>query len=603
MVTLWRCVQPSRNVAQLGRCKRQPRRHLTPITQLQDVLARNSVHAFAMYVFGTPYTYVQREVYPKQRYRAFVLPKKTGGVRLIHAPRLKLKTMQHQLATYLHRVGSTPKPSAHGFRAGRSIVTNAAAHSHPRTQFLLNIDLQDFFPSISFYRVRGLLEAPPFNFSRTVASLAAHICTFRNGLPQGAPTSPIISNLIARSLDRDLMSLARRHRCKYTRYVDDISFSFSVRTSAALPESLCSFDGGILVVGPELRSIVASNGFTLNEAKSRMSTSDRRMEVTGLTINRFPNVRRKFIDEIRGALHACEKHGYQRANEFWRKSFLASSGIERARFYRNLRTGRFPELIHFLRGKILFVKMVRGEEDFIYNRLAERFNAVAHEHLAPLLTVYPVVKTEAELRRACFVIIWEADHVETDTGKTTHVSGQGTGFLYTSENLITCSHVFFDNVGVGEDIRRVHINSPQLENVRCQAIDHANVPLDVTLMHYDDHRDLAVLKFDKGPAAFKHIAPAHSAATRGDRGWLNGYPDYNPGKPINVVPSQVNNIYPRQGLGRVELTTTIRAGYSGGPYVNESYGLIGVALRGATQAHGTDECLSNTELDSWLATL
>lgn len=568
----------------------------------REALARTNVLSFSMHVFGVQYSELEKLLYPRPSYRAFLIPKKDGGLRAIHSPRLHLKIIQKKLLEYLERVGNPPKASAHGFCKDRSIVTNAAKHSLARTRFILNIDLENFFPSINFFRVRGLLLAPPFGLSYPVASLVAHICTYQNELPQGAPTSPYISNQIARSLDRDLMNLAMRHRATYTRYVDDITFSFSVRSEAALPANICSFDSGILSLGAELQALIAKNGFKLNEKKSRISSSRRRMEVTGLKINRFPNVRRNFIDEIRGALKACETHGYLNADAHWKRSFRSDFGVKRANTYRALRDDKYqPELKDFLRGKILFVKMVRGEDDLIYNRLAERFNAVMPSTTVRPLKVYPVVKTEDDLRRACFVIYWQAAIMDTASGERKMLSGQGTGFLYGDGNLITCDHIFYDTTALEGVQKDVHITDRELEDIKCVAIDHQHMEHDLTLMRWDVPRDLALLHFDRNAPHNKHLTPALSSAKRHDRGWLAGYPDWTSGRPANVVEAQVDNSYVRSGLARLELNQTIRSGYSGGPYVDKSYRLIGIAHRGATQSSGTNECLASHELDKWIA--
>lgn len=570
---------------------------------LQEILRRTCVDSFSMHVFGVKYEKIQGVLYPVQSYRSFSISKKSGGLRQIHAPRLALKQLQRKLVAYLQRIGPSPKSSAHGFRARRSIVSNASQHCSVRTRFLLNLDIEDFFPSITFYRIRGVFLAAPFGFSHPVATLVAHICSYRGLLPQGAPTSPYVSNLIARSLDRALMALAERHRARYTRYVDDISFSFSVRSASALPENVCSFDSGSLVLGAELLEEISKSGFGVNSSKTRMSVHNRRMEVTGLKINRFPNVRRKFIDEVRGGLHACEAHGYDAANSHWLSSYRAQTGVSRARSYRSIKSNVIPELANYLRGKLLFIKMVRGESDLIYNRLAERFNRIVGGRNFRSLKLYPKVTTAHELRQACFVVLWQGTYVDPAAGVKMLASGQGTAFLYSGGRLVTCEHVFSDTVRVGDSSVIVNINSADLEDLRCWAVDINNAEHDLTLLHADRHRDLAVLQFDRGAPTTRYLGPSHSPGSSGAVGWLAGYPDYSPGRPVNVVRTDVSNTYVRQGLSRVELRSTIRAGYSGGPFVDEGYGLVGIALRGATQDRGTDECLASEELDKWLASL
>lgn len=153
-------------------------------------------------------------------YTTFKIPKKSGGHRLITTPQTSLKIIQHKLNQVLSSVYKV-KPSVHGFAIEKSIVTNAKIHLKQR--YILNLDLQDFFPSINFGRVRGLFIAKPYNCTQEVATILAQICCYNNQLPQGAPTSPIISNMICARLDSQLQKLAKKYWCIYTRYADDIT--------------------------------------------------------------------------------------------------------------------------------------------------------------------------------------------------------------------------------------------------------------------------------------------------------------------------------------------------------------------------------------------
>ncbi|MDP2804648.1 MAG: reverse transcriptase family protein, partial [Gallionellaceae bacterium] len=272
------------------------------LTDFHVLLLRTNVSYMSNNLLGLPYAELKELIYPHPPYKTFTIAKRNGTPRIIHEPRLSLKVLQEKILAYLYMHAGPPKPCVHGFTPKRSIVTNAKMHCSPKTQHLLNIDIEDFFPSITFYRVRGLLQKKPFEFSYEVATVLAHLCTFNGVLPQGAPTSPMLANLTCRSLDRDLMNFAKRHRATYSRYADDITFSFSVRRSDSLPANLCSFDSGILTLGEELRAIFASHSFRINPNKSRLSTRRHRLEVTGITINELPNIRRVFIDRIRGAI-------------------------------------------------------------------------------------------------------------------------------------------------------------------------------------------------------------------------------------------------------------------------------------------------------------
>jgi RNA-directed DNA polymerase len=233
------------------------------------------------------------------RYRSFQLAR-TGGrpPRTIEAPIKPIKDIQRRLLRLLEGQ-YRPHYGAHGYIAGRSIATNARIHVGQR--WLLRVDLTDFFTSINFGRVRGLFLARPFSFPPEVATLVAHICCHKNHLPQGAPTSPLVSNLVCRRLDMQLGELAVTERCFYTRYCDDITFSTNRRT---FPASLASSDpqtGGI-VAGSALNSTVSANGFAINPTKTRLRSYSQRQVVTGLVTNKFVNVPRAEVRSLRTLL-------------------------------------------------------------------------------------------------------------------------------------------------------------------------------------------------------------------------------------------------------------------------------------------------------------
>lgn len=224
-------------------------------------------------IFALDFEVISKSIYPKPKYKNFLINKKSGGSRIISEPRAKLKFLQYKLLDFLNEVSGGMKPCVHGFTKDRSIVTNASRHCSPKTRFILNLDLENFFPSITFFRIRGLFQAKPFNFSFGNSTFLAHLCCHNGVLPQGAPTSPILANLICRSLDKELMSLAYRNRATYTRYCDDITFSFSVKTPKKLPGGICNFDGSIANLGVELQQLITKNGFTINPKKTRISSS------------------------------------------------------------------------------------------------------------------------------------------------------------------------------------------------------------------------------------------------------------------------------------------------------------------------------------------
>jgi RNA-directed DNA polymerase len=202
-----------------------------------------------------------------RRYDTFDLQKRSGvGTRTIHAPIKPLKDIQKALSVLLAPAYS-PSLRVHGYVAGRSILTNADRHK--RKRWVFRVDLKDFFPSINFGRVRGLFLSPPFNYPDQVATLIAQICCHQNGLPHGAPTSPLVSNLTCRGLDRTLATLARVERCHYTRYCDDLTFSTHRQS---FPPTLCTRDPktGVLVAGEHLDGLITSHGFQINPEKTAL---------------------------------------------------------------------------------------------------------------------------------------------------------------------------------------------------------------------------------------------------------------------------------------------------------------------------------------------
>jgi len=246
------------------------------------------------------------------RYKSYELPKRTGGKRRIDAPTGILRLLQQQISPLLQAAYET-HPSAHGFVMGRSIVTNAAPHTGKR--WVLNIDLADFFPSISVAAVRTLFRNSPFRMSTEAAQTLAELCTYRHGLPQGAPTSPVLSNLAARELDRRLDRLAKKFKLAYTRYADDITFSTNAMAFPAGVAAMQVSPAGdrVTQAGPELIKAVEASGFRIKPSKTRLQHSSQRQEVTGLGVNESVNVARNRIRRLRAMLHAWEKFGLEAA--------------------------------------------------------------------------------------------------------------------------------------------------------------------------------------------------------------------------------------------------------------------------------------------------
>ena len=250
-------------------------------------------------------TYMLYVVGTKNCYRTFQIPKKYGGEREICAPNSDLKDIQRRLAGALcefQRIHRSEKGIysniSHAFEAGKGIITNAAIHRNKR--FVLNLDLKDFFPSFHFGRVKGYFEKNrDFHLPSEVALTIAQIACYKGHLPQGAPSSPVISNLICQILDMRLLKIARQNRLNYTRYADDLTFSTNDRSF------LERYDVFLKDVAREIEKA----GFSINEKKTRLQYQDSRQEVTGLVVNKKIHVPREFYKETRAMAHRLYTQG------------------------------------------------------------------------------------------------------------------------------------------------------------------------------------------------------------------------------------------------------------------------------------------------------
>lgn len=323
----------------------------------RDFLQLSTRDEVANYLGGSlKNLYYNFYVLPKEKqYTTFSVPKKGGGERHICAPASSIKLYQRSLATVLSSYYNV-KPAVHGYVVNKSIRTNACIHC--RKRWIVNIDLKDFFQSMHFGRVRGVFFSKPFEFNKTVATVLAQICCFDGKLPQGAPTSPIISNFICRRLDNELLAFARRNRMAYSRYADDITFSTNLQT---LPSAIGTIgEEHKLELSEELKEIIKSNQFVINEAKVRYAGKKNRQEVTGLVVNEKVNIKRTYIRRIRAMLHAWKKFGLaEAAREYFGRYSMRNSRPD------------YPDLAfkRTLAGKIAFVRQIKGIDDNVYRNL------------------------------------------------------------------------------------------------------------------------------------------------------------------------------------------------------------------------------------------
>lgn len=226
---------------------------------------------------------------PHKYYRSFQVPKRNGSSREITAPRVFLKTVQRYILDCILSQVSVSKV-AFGFKRGCNCGTGALIHVGKR--FLWNIDLQDFFPSISKSTVRSVFLK--LGYPDPAAYFLAGLCCLDEQLPQGAPTSPTISNIVFRSLDETLEALSAHHTITYGRYADDLSFS----SQQPIPE----------VFRNEVKRQLNVNGFRIQPNKSRLMGPGVRREVTGLTINNSVSIPRDKRRKFRAFFHRVSQN-------------------------------------------------------------------------------------------------------------------------------------------------------------------------------------------------------------------------------------------------------------------------------------------------------
>lgn len=259
-------------------------------------------------------SYILYKLPDAAKYNTFKIPKKNGGEREICAPTNQLKLLQRRLANILYACrDETDKESglgslSHGFRRGHSIVTNAKLH-HGR-RFVLNLDLEDFFPSFNFGRVRGFfIKSKAFELNDNVATLIAQIACYQNVLPQGSPCSPVISDLLAHLLDVRLAKMAKTQGVTYSRYADDLTFSTNKKIFPPALATQTEGDTEPWELGKELLSRITDAGFKVNPDKTRMQIRMSRQLVTSLTVNAKVNVRREYYKRTRAMCDSLFKTG------------------------------------------------------------------------------------------------------------------------------------------------------------------------------------------------------------------------------------------------------------------------------------------------------
>ncbi|MCP2023270.1 UNVERIFIED_ORG: hypothetical protein J2Y76_004185 [Pseudomonas reinekei] len=325
---------PNRSIAKLG-----------SLDELCSLLSVNKGHLL----------YICYKRSDELKYQSFEMPKKRGGFRKIDSPQKGLRVIQKHLAELLEE-NIEFKSCVQGFIKERGILTNAMLHK--KSNWVLNVDIKDFFGSINFGRVRAVFIAKPFEIHPDVATVIAQICCFKNYLPQGAATSPIVSNIVASTLDNRILKHIRNNRLLYSRYADDITIS----AKRIFPKEIAHVNDGKTIIGEDLANIFSRASFEINDRKSRLQSKYSRQEVTGLITNKKVNVAAEYKNKLRTAIH----HWIDDPEEAERKYYIDIMGLKPDEIELS-QDGR--KLKRNIYGRLSFLAMVKGKDDPTYIKL------------------------------------------------------------------------------------------------------------------------------------------------------------------------------------------------------------------------------------------
>lgn len=517
----------------------------TPVARVSVPPELASEAAFLTYLGITPKELEKIWWYRGRMYHRFEIAKGKGKTRIIYAPDERLKFLQRQIAPLLNQLYRVRNP-VHGFVPGKSIKTNALAHLGKR--FVLNIDLKDFFPSITEKRVIGVLES--LGIDTRVAHITARLCCNKAHLPQGAPTSPVLSNMICFRLDKDLLAFAKAARCIYTRYADDITFSSHQSMTALFkgpPPPSGLFSPDLLV--PALNNAFVNNGFTLNADKAHYAERHSRRIVTGLKVNELLNVDRRYVRNIRAALYSVEILGEKTAQAKFESEHGGTS-----------------DLGAHLKGKITWLRHIRGQSDPVFRAIALRFNSSFPNRK---IEVEPTV---AEVRDRA---VWVVDNYEGEMA-------QGSAFFLKDVGLVTAAHCV-------EGVNEVDIHHPSKPSniFKAAVLKRHNV------------RDLAILKHTVSATEYFEVELSTCATTVGDELTAVGYPGFGPGDSLNIREGKVSSLSVKHGVKLIEVTQKLSQGMSGGPLLHNDNTVAGVIHKGGP-GEERDLAIHIKELTEWL---
>lgn len=527
--------------------------------QFKDLNSREDVAA----LLGIPDRSLRYFLYkkrPENMYRSFEISKKDGSKRSISAPDRELREVQRKLANILSAVYD-PKVCAYGFIPSKNIVGNA--ENHAKKRLILNIDLKDFFHQIHFGRIRGMLMKAPYNIGVEAATTIAQLACLNGRLPQGAPSSPVLTNMICVPLDNALMRLAKKTGCVYTRYADDITFS---TFSKEFDKSLVYIENQEVCIGNELAKVLQKNSFEINPQKISLRARSSRQEVTGLTVNEFPNVRRSYVRQLRAIMHSCEKYGILNAAKVYIKKGLCKkptvcSIVDDANAADNV-VNWFKLVII---GKINYIKQVKGERSLTYLSFAQQYNKLFEENRFDLTELH---RFETTVKNSTFILQYEQGE-EFIQGSSFYINGLG---LFTSYHVTESGNYF--------NVYSVDDYPDKFSGIISKSLNEISA---------DDRIDYALYKL---PFAVNDELTFRFGDSRkikvGDQVTIIGYPNHQKGNSAFVQPCCITSEKYYQGALFYTVSGRIVHGASGGIVLNSEHEAIGIIKGGIVSLSDED---------------
>lgn len=490
---------------------------------------------------------------PENMYSSFSIQKKNGGTRQINAPCKIWRNIQRKLA-YILSLIYTPKICAYGFIKQKSILENALQHT--KKAEILNIDLKDFFTQFHFGRVVGLLKAKPYSLGEEAAITIAQIACLNGVLPQGAPTSPILTNMLCAPLDNQLMHFAKKQGIIYTRYADDITFSSYGHNIIG---NIVLYNENKLILSDPLKNILKKNSLVENENKIKIRTKFERQEVTGVIVNKFPNIKREYLKNIRALLHNCKRNGlYKEALKYIEKGYCKNQKIINIKDDPKMKQLVEEWYKSVLIGKVRFVMQIKGEQSFTFYSLAIAANDAFSENIFDLSYFD---KMNAIIDKNVFVL-QSNDKIK-----------QGSGFYVPGYGLFTSYHVTEDR-----DFYYLWKNGEKVVNVPVGA--------DINEKFSDKKIDYAL--YDINPPNIVSLIIGNSADLNvGDTVVIAGFPNYIEGDTITKEECKITGITTLFGAKFYKVSGRIVHGASGGIVLDTSYRVVGI-IKGGISSDGED---------------